>query len=91
MVKAHRPTRILDVRLIERASGAAKSIHSLEGVLDAQAPNDQELKIDFNGDLENQAALVERLVKDGFKLIGFHEEQADLEDVFLKLTKGAVN
>jgi ABC-2 type transport system ATP-binding protein len=91
VVRDHRPTKILDVRLIESAASAAKAVQKADGVLDAQAPNDCELKIDFNGDLEGQAELVRKLVTDGFKIVGFHEEEADLEDVFLKLTKGAVN
>jgi ABC-2 type transport system ATP-binding protein len=91
VVRDHRPTKILDVRLIESAASAAKAVQKADGVLDAQAPNDRELKIDFNGDLEGQAELVRKLVTDGFKIVGFHEEEADLEDVFLKLTKGAVN
>jgi len=30
------------------------------------------------------------LVRDGYRVTDFREEQADLEDVFLRLTTGAV-
>jgi len=91
VVAGHRAVRILDVRLMGRAPAAARSLANREGVVEAQAPNDDELKIDFNGDLESQAELLRQLVTDGFKVVAFREEQADLEDVFLRLTKGAVN
>ncbi len=91
VVRDHRPVKILDVRLMTRAPAAARAIAGRTGVVEAQAPNDEELKIDFNGDLEAQAELLRQLVTDGYKVTAFREEQADLEDVFLKLTKGAVN
>jgi ABC-2 type transport system ATP-binding protein len=91
VVRNHRPIKILDVKLLERAPQAAKSIANADGVIDALAPNDRELKIDFKGDLDGQAALLTKLITDGFKVINFREEEADLEDVFLKLTKGVVN
>lgn len=91
IVREHRPMKLFDVRMIEHAPKAARVIRSFEGVIDAQAPNDRELKIDFDGDLECQAKLLRALVTEGFKVIGFREDHMDLEDVFLKLTKGAVN
>ena len=91
VVRNHRPTRIIEVKLLERASEAAKHLANLPGVLDVQATADDELKIDFNGDLHGQAELVDALVRNGLKVTAFRELQADLEDVFLKLTKGAVN
>jgi ABC-2 type transport system ATP-binding protein len=91
IVRDHRAAKILDVRVISRAQTAARQLSGRPGVVDAQAPNEQELKIDFDGDLEAQAELLAQLVRDGFRVTAFREEQADLEDVFLKLTKGAVN
>jgi len=91
VVRNHRPTRIIEVKLIARAPEGAKQLIHMPGVLDAQATADDELKIDFNGDLDGQAELVSCLVKNGLRVTAFRELQADLEDVFLKLTKGAVN
>lgn len=91
IVREHRPVKLLDVRLIDNAAKAARVIRSREGIVEAQAPNEQELKIDFDGSLEVQAELLRALVTEGFKVIGFREDYMDLEDVFMKLTKGAVN
>lgn len=51
---------------------------------------DGSLLIDFVGDLDQQAALLESLVKGGARVVEFHEEAVNLEDVFLRLTTGAV-
>jgi ABC-2 type transport system ATP-binding protein len=51
---------------------------------------DGHLKIEFSGSHEEQAGLLSAMVRAGYKIIGFREEEADLEDVFLKLTTGAV-
>jgi len=91
IVRDHRPTRIIEIKLIESAAEAARYLSKMPGVLDAQSTADDELKLDFNGDLHGQAELVSCLVKNGLKITAFRELQPDLEDVFLKLTKGAVN
>ncbi len=84
-------TRLLEAKLLDDASGAAHFITELPHVVSAQATGDGEVKIDYSGDHLAQADLLASLVSKGFKVIGFREEQADLEDVFLKLTTGAVN
>lgn len=47
--------------------------------------------LEFQGGLDEQAELLDAIIKQGFKVVSFHEEKVDLEDVFLKLTTGAVN
>ena len=47
--------------------------------------------VDFHGVLEDQAELLDAVIKQGFRIVGFAEEEVDLEDVFLRLTTGAVN
>ncbi|HWD39537.1 MAG TPA: ABC transporter ATP-binding protein [Fimbriimonas sp.] len=91
VVRNHRPARILEIKLIDRAPGAARLLAKMTGVLDAQAAGEDEVRMDFNGDLQAQAELVRALVADGYQMLGLKEDHADLEDVFLKLTKGAVN
>ena len=43
----------------------------------------------LGGTDEGQWELLRRLVAADFKVVSFHEEPADLEDVFLEITKGA--
>ncbi len=48
------------------------------------------LQLDFGGSLEAMSELLERLATARVGLLGFWEEQTDLEDVFMKITHGGV-
>ena len=90
IVRNLHPTRSLEARLLRDAPAAAEIVVRLPGVLGANADGDR-LRVEFNGDAEAQAEVARALVGGGHGLLAFREEQADLEDVFLKLTTGAVN
>ncbi len=90
IVQGMQPNRVLEVRLLRDYSEAAKVLTDQPHVIAAQATEDGAVRIDFSGDHEQQAELLASLVTGGFRVIGFREEQADLEDVFLRLTTGAV-
>jgi ABC-2 type transport system ATP-binding protein len=60
-------------------------------VLGAALVGEGEIRVEFNGDAEAQTEVVRALVQGGHGVMTFREQQADLEDVFLKLTTGAVN
>ena len=70
--------------------GAAGLSKEQPGVVAVETSGDGEVRIEFGGSIAQQADLLERLVKGGQRVISYREEQADLEDVFLKLTTGAV-
>lgn len=91
IVRDIQPNRILQARLLQNAGEAASVVRDMPHVLNAEASDDGELHIDYVGDHEGQADVLAELVRRGFRVIGFREETADLEDVFLKLTTGAVN
>jgi ABC-2 type transport system ATP-binding protein len=48
------------------------------------------LEVDFHGDEEAAASLLETLLQQGIRVSSFTEITSDLEEVFLKLTKGEV-
>lgn len=90
IVQGIQSVRVLRVRFIG-TNGELK--HFVEGkphVQSVELAGDGELRIEFNSDDEAQAQLLKEIVHANFKIIGFREEEADLEDVFLKLTTGAV-
>jgi ABC-2 type transport system ATP-binding protein len=90
IVQGLHAVRILRVRFLG-ANGDLR--HFVEGrphVKGVELAGDGELRIDFDSDENDQADLLKSIVDAGFKVIGFREEEADLEDVFLKLTTGAV-
>lgn len=91
IVRDLHPTRALEARLLRDVEAAATVVGTLPGVLGAKASGEDLIRIEFNGDEEAQAEVVRALVHGGHGVLTFREEQADLEDVFLKLTTGAVN
>lgn len=84
------PTRKLLVHLLTSSEEAAKLLRDERDVTSAEA-HDGRVVIEFGGDRESQADLLRGLIQADHRVTGFTEEQADLEDVFLKLTTGAVN
>jgi ABC-2 type transport system ATP-binding protein len=86
-IQAH---RVIRIRYLG-SNGDLK--HFVEGrphVSNVELAGDGELRVDFQSNEEDQAALLAAIVQADFKVVGFREEEADLEDVFLRLTTGAV-
>jgi ABC-2 type transport system ATP-binding protein len=86
-IQAH---RVIRIRYLG-SNGDLK--HFVEGrphVSKVELAGDGELRVDFQSNEEDQAALLAAIVQADFKVVGFREEEADLEDVFLRLTTGAV-
>ena len=48
------------------------------------------LEVEFMADGEAMADLLETLLREGVRVVAFHEIASDLEEVFLRLTKGEV-
>jgi ABC-2 type transport system ATP-binding protein len=90
IVRGIQPARIIEARLLSSTANAAHTALGLPFVTSAESASDGEIRIEFNGDQESQADLLQALVEAGHRVVGFTEQQADLEDVFLKLTTGAV-
>lgn len=67
------------------ASANGNGANGLEPVLAGQ-----ELEVDFNGDEEAVADLLETLLANKIRITSFHETHTGLEEVFLRLTKGEV-
>ncbi|MBI3928317.1 MAG: ABC transporter ATP-binding protein [Armatimonadetes bacterium] len=81
--------RHLAVKVLRQMESARKLIESFPGAGEVREYRGA-LRFEFDGELEDMALLSERLVADGHGLVGFHEEKSDLEQIFLKVTKGTV-
>ncbi len=81
--------RTLRVRTLGDLTPLRDSIEAHEGVLAVKIDSDA-LQIEFSGTPEAQAELLAKLVALGARPYLFSEETGNLEDVFLKLTTGAV-
>ncbi|RYG49586.1 ABC transporter ATP-binding protein [bacterium] len=90
IVRQIQPTRVLEIKLIGSTSEAARYAGDAAGVIDTEAASDGELRLKFNGSDDDQADLVAKLVHGGVRVMAVTEQQANLEDVFLRLTTGAV-
>ncbi len=90
IVRSMQPVRAFKASLIRNSEGAIPTLTRIPGVIKVEA-NESELRIEFEGSKEQQAEIAKALVDGGFGLLGLREEETNLEDVFLKLTTGAVN
>jgi ABC-2 type transport system ATP-binding protein len=81
--------RIIEVKLVDRQDEAVALFSSMHGVKKVE-PEDGILKIQYVGDPDLQYELLTELIAGGFKVQSFCEAQVDLEDIFMKVTTGAV-
>ncbi|MCW5937767.1 MAG: ABC transporter ATP-binding protein [Fimbriimonadaceae bacterium] len=86
-VQAH---KILEVRFLDKASEASLFLHGRNHVTGTHLMGSTTVKIEFAGDGTDQADLLQSLVNAGYRVTDFREVSADLEDVFLTVTTGAV-
>jgi ABC-2 type transport system ATP-binding protein len=71
---------------------AAKKLETYPEVEGVEVMGEGEsLKVTLRDGREDGSFLPERLIQDGYKLRSFKEEEIDLEDVFMGITKGITN
>jgi len=89
ILKSLKTHRVFNITLLEPAD-SARARSFLEKQSDVQDVEEVESMVRFSIQAAEPeiAALLELLVKEGFRLTGFHEEVADLETAFMTLTKG---
>lgn len=80
---------LLRIGLVDRHDEAAKFLESLDAVCDARL-EDGQVTAKYVGMPGEEFAILTALVNSGFKVNSFTEAELDLEDVFMKVTRGAV-
>lgn len=90
IVQGIQNTKVLRIRFIGTNGELKHFVETRPHAQSVELAGDGELRVDFSGTDEDQAGLLKSIIDAGFKVIGFREEEADLEDVFLRLTTGAV-
>jgi ABC-2 type transport system ATP-binding protein len=83
---------VLDVRMTGDTHHGERAIQLLQGypdVRDVRAEGNH-LEIGYTGDHDNLPGLLNHLVSNGLPVASFAQRAADLEDVFMKVTAGAV-
>ena len=81
--------RTLEIRLLDGMDKAADLLADAPGVR-AVRPVNSHLQVEFTGSPEAQADLNTRLISHGLRVLAFTEQAMDLEDIFMKVTKGLV-
>ncbi|MGO8669998.1 MAG: ABC transporter ATP-binding protein [Capsulimonadaceae bacterium] len=87
--------KTLEVRILGDIDAAAEMAGHLPGVrgvrpLEAAGAGPAGLAVDFAGGFEEQAGLNRSLVESGVQVVSLYELQTDLEDIFMKVTRGLV-
>lgn len=84
------PTRVIAITVLDAAGEVRARVADMPHVLGAHLEDEHHLRVEFNGDHEQQSELLAALIQANIKVVQFHEEHANLEDVFMRLTTGAV-
>lgn len=83
------PAKLLTIRCLDGAEKLAEWLNRQPEIVNTQIVNGT-VQAQFIGDDEAQAELLRRLILDGHRIATFTETTMDLEDVFLRVTKGEV-
>jgi ABC-2 type transport system ATP-binding protein len=81
--------RTLQIRPLGDLETAARALDEYPGVGEVYVTDDS-LEVRFAGDDVAAAGLLASLVSEGIRIVSFGEVMSDLEEAFLKLTKGEV-
>jgi len=81
--------KTLEIKVLDGMDRAMELLADAPGVR-AVRPVNTHLHVEFTGDLEAQADLNKLLVDGGLRVQTFSEQETDLEDIFMKVTKGLV-
>jgi ABC-2 type transport system ATP-binding protein len=94
-LRAHvMPYRQIHIGLLDRREEAQVVLQSMEGVFEVRTVDNisrVSLEVDFSGDDEATHQLLAKLLAQGFSVIHFSEESNNLEEVFMRTTKGIVS
>jgi len=88
------PYRQLHIGLLSRREEAQAMLQGMEGVFEVRTVDNVSrvsLEVDFGGDDEAMHKLLSKLLAQGFPVIHFSEESNNLEEVFMRATKGIVS
>ena len=91
VVRGIQSNRSISVKTISEPAQAIEFLNSQPGVAGTRLTEDHLVTFEFLGSEPDQAELLAAMIRVGILVIEFTEQQADLEDVFMKLTTGAVN
>jgi len=81
---------VLHIGVLDNQDGAVELLKGMPIISDAK-PEDGTIVATYCGEPGEHYAVLEALTKGGFRVTSFTEAEVDLEDVFMRVTKGAVS
>lgn len=90
IIEQCRGGNVLHIGVLENQEGAVEFLKGLPVISDAK-PEDGTIVATYCGEPGQHYSVLEELTKNGFRVTSFSEAQVDLEDVFMRVTKGAVS
>lgn len=81
---------MLRIHLVDREEEAVALLKTLDTIKDAQVQENGILAA-YKGEPGEEHTVLEALTSGGFHVKSFNEDQMDLEDVFMRVTRGAVS
>ena len=83
---------VLDVAVADDMVGAAKNhLEGLANVIKVELKDTDIMRVTLDDGANDGSFIADSLVKNGFRLKMLREEEIDLEDVFMAITKGITN
>jgi ABC-2 type transport system ATP-binding protein len=89
ILKEDVPHRTVVVRPLDRLEELHKHL-LLSPKVEAVRPVDHSLEVDFAGSEEESCDLLAELVRNGYRIVEFASQRADLEQIFMNVTRGDV-
>jgi ABC-2 type transport system ATP-binding protein len=90
IVRQIQPTRVVIVTVLGDSSEPRAVISEMPHVLSAQLVDTHHIHVEFSGGPEEQSEFLYSLIERKLRIVEFRELEANLEDVFMRLTTGAV-
>jgi ABC-2 type transport system ATP-binding protein len=84
------PKRTVHIRLLERHDDAYKKLLETPNVEKASLLVDNTVEAEVMGNEETCCELLVMLIQHGFRVIEFRQRRADLEEIFMNVTRGEV-
>lgn len=85
-----RGCRIIEIKVTDRDREARDLLLAQNNVKDCVIVEPCFLKVSFTGETADIPELMDYLLDNGIRILGFSEEESDLEDLFMRVTKGIV-
>ena len=82
--------KVLNIKVKADDEKAKEILLTIEKVDDVSIPKPNFLKVIYNGEVDDMPVMMDKLKDEGIVILSFAEEETDLEDLFMKVTKGIV-